>query len=296
MMPMNSRTLLRYSDDVPWFLRFVFVFAFLTVTSVCFATDPSDVHRDRGNAYYQKKQYAQAVDEFTQAIDINHDSIEAYFNRGVAYYELHLYYKAIVDFDMVLMLDPNVREAYYRRGLAYSRVNKLKLALADIKKAAELGDPSAKTALENGDLTDQIEKEKLRQANIQSVIQDKRNEYNRTVTVTTINNEFGGNTVLTVHAKGDPLFDGKEGVFKSIDYFNAGDVLVKTEIFHTYMFNSVNGRNKTVLWYNPDSTLNKKEYFYTGKKLTLKEELLFDKQGVLLKKVLFDRFGKEVRP
>ena len=281
--------------NLPWIPVFVVVFTFFLTFGTAFGLTPDEL-KDKGNVYFQKREYAKAVEEFTRAIEINHEYVEAFYNRGLAYYELHLYYKAIVDFDMVLMLDPQVREAYYHRGLAYSRVNKLKLALADVKKAAEMGDDKALAALKSGELTDRLEKERSRQANIQSMIDDKQNVYGRTVTVTSIGNEFGGNTVMTVHSKGDPLFDGRDGVFRSVDYFNASDVLIKTEVFHTYLFNATNGRYKTVYLYNPHMTRSKAEYFLSGRKLTMKAVRLFDKQGQPVRTVLMNRFGLEITP
>lgn len=281
--------------NLPWIPAFVVVFTFFMTFGTAFGLTPDEL-KDKGNVYFQKREYAKAVEEFTRAIEINHEYVEAFYNRGLAYYELRLYYKAIVDFDMVLMLAPQVREAYYHRGLAYSRVNKLKLALADVKKAAEMGDEKALAALKSGELTDRMEKERSRQANIQSLINDKQNVYGRTVTVTSIGNEFGGNTVMTAHSKGDPLFDGRDGVFRSVDYFNASDVLIKTEVFHTYLFNTANGRYKTVYWYNSDMTLSKTEYFLSGRKLTLKEVRFYDKQGQPVRTVLMNRFGHEIKP
>lgn len=277
------------------FFIVVFLFAFLVFPATVSASNLAEIYKNRGNAYYQKKQYTQAVNEFTKAIEVNHDYLEAYYNRGIAYYDLNLYYKAIVDFDMVLMLNPDVREAYFSRGLAYSKVNKLKLALVDVKKAADMGDSDARQMLLSGELTERVEKEKRRQANMKTLLDDKQREYNRVVTVVSINNEFGGNTVSTTHSKGDPLYDGKDGVFKSIDYFSPNDVLLKTEVLHTAPFNSVNGRNKTVLWYNPDSTLKKKEFYYTGRMLSYKGVFYFDGKGIPTKKVLLDKFGKEVK-
>lgn len=277
------------------FFVVVLFFACFVVPSSVFGSNLAEIYKNRGNAYYQKKQYSPAVNEFTKAIEINHDYLEAYYNRGLAYYDLNLYYKAIVDFDMVLMLNPDVREAYFSRGLAYSKVNKLKLALSDVKKAADMGDADAQAMLASGELTDRVEKEKRRQANMRTLLDDKQREYNRVVAVISINNVFGGNTVSTTHSKGDPLYDGKDGVFKSIDYFNPNDVLVKTEVLHTASFNSVNGRNKTVLWYKPDSTLLKKEFYYTGRMLSYKGVFYFDEKGNSTKKVLLDKFGKEVK-
>lgn len=293
---------MKYFDSTPTIFnnltRFsvvVFLFACLTVPEAVFGSNLAEIYKHRGNAYYQKKQYPQAVNEFTKAIEVDHDYLEAYYNRGLAYYDLNLYYKAIVDFDMVLMLNSDVREAYFSRGLAYSKVNKLKLALVDVKKAADMGDEDARKMLASGELTEKVEKEKRRQTNMKTLLDDKQREYNRVVSVVSINNEFGGNTVSTTHSKGDPLYDGKDGVFKSIDYFSPNDMLVKTEVLHTASFNYVNGRSKTIFWYNPDSTLMKKEFYYTGRMLTYKGVFYFDKKGYPTKKVLLDKFGKEVK-
>jgi tetratricopeptide (TPR) repeat protein len=275
-------------------VAFVLIFAFLSAVGHAFADNPADIYKNRGNLYYQKKQYVQAVNEFTKAIEISHDFIEAYYNRGVAYYDMNLYYKAIVDFDMVIMLNPEIKEAYYSRGLAYLKVNKIKLANADISKAAEMGDADAKKMITSGDLAVRIAKEKKRQANISSMLEEKNSAYNRVVAVLSINNEFGGNTVCTTYSKGDPYFDGKDGIFKSIDYFNANDVLVKNVILHTGEYTSGNGWNKTIKWFNPDSTMTKKEIHYTGKKLTYRSIQYFDADGNIVKSVLLDRFGKEV--
>ncbi len=291
---MDSKTTVRmFISLLPWFKKAVFLF--VMIPSLVSASNLAEIYKNRGNAFYQKRQYIQAVKEFSKAIEINHDYIEAYYNRGLAYYDLNLFYKAIVDFDMVLMLNPEVREAYLRRGLAYNKVNKLKLALADVKKAAGMGDPDAVKMLESGELALQVEKERRRQLNMRSIIDDKQKEFNREVTVVSLDNEFGGNTVMTTHSKGDPVYDGKDGVFKSTDFFNSSDELVKTVVFHTGAFNSVNGRNKTVLWYNPDSTLKKKEFFYTGKRLGFTGTFFYDSKGNLTSKKIFDKFGKEVK-
>ena len=285
----------RYSSFLTRFIVSVSLFAGIITLSPAYGAERAETYKDKGNALYLKKQYAQAITEFTKAIQINPDFLEAYYNRGLAHYDMHLYYKAIVDFDMVLMLKPNEKEAYFNRGLAYSKVNKLKLALSDIQKAADLGDGDAKKIIASGEITDRIEKESRRQVTMNALLDEKQKEYNREVAVTTIDNTFGGNTVSTTHAKGDPLFDGKEGIFKSVDHFSASDVLIKTEIYHTGAFTSLNGRNKTVLWYNPDSTLLKKEFYYTGKMLTYRGVHYYDKNGQPTKKILLNKFGKEVK-
>jgi tetratricopeptide (TPR) repeat protein len=258
------------------------------------ASEQAENYKKRGDVFYEQKQYDKAIDEFTKAIKIDPDYLAAYYNRGLANLDMNLYYKAIVDFDMVIMMKPDDKDSYFNRGLAYSRVNKLKLAMGDLKKAAELGDQDAKAMIESGDITSQIERSRSRQMRISAILEGSNKDYNRVVTVVNTDNEFNGNTICTTHSKGDPLFDGREGIVKSMDYYNASDVLIKSEQFHTAAYNALYNKTKTIIWYNPDSTIMKKESILTGSRLTCKKVQYFDEKGNPLRIVLLDRFGKEI--
>jgi Tfp pilus assembly protein PilF len=100
--------------------------------------DYADAYFKRGNAYYDKKEYDKAISDFTEAIRLKPDYADAYFKRGNAYYDKKEYDKAISDYTEAIRLDPNYVKAYNNRGNAYKIQGKLDKAEADFAKGAEL--------------------------------------------------------------------------------------------------------------------------------------------------------------
>lgn len=254
----------------------------------------AEAYKARGNIYYGQRKLNQAIAEFTRALHEDPDYLPAYYNRGLAFHDLKLYYKAIVDFDMVIMMNSEDSDAYLARGLCYSKVNKLKLALQDIAKAAELGNRQARLLLDSGDITRQIEQERSKQRKINAIINENQTSHNRVSETILIGNEFNGNSIMTTYIKGDPLYDGKEGLFKQIDHFDPSDRLKKTELFHTASFIADNDKNMTTIWYDAQGRIIRKEFTYTGKMLNLTGIQFYNDQGVLSKEVILDKHGKEV--
>ncbi|MBW4546643.1 MAG: DnaJ domain-containing protein [Symplocastrum torsivum CPER-KK1] len=118
------------------------------------------------------KDYQGAVEDYTQAIDLNPRFIEAYIKRGAMRYKLGDARGALKDCNEALSINPNLAQAYYyqgrsryrlgytqaaieaytqaiaqegdyaqayyHRGLANNDLNELPLAVEDLQKAAEL--------------------------------------------------------------------------------------------------------------------------------------------------------------
>lgn len=75
---------------------------------------------------------------WSQNIAINDQAWGAYFNRGIAFGENGDYAQAVQDYTRCIELRPAYAEAYYSRSLAYYIVGNYPLALDDANKAAEL--------------------------------------------------------------------------------------------------------------------------------------------------------------
>ena len=266
----------------------------LSISGTLYAETVAEKYKNQGNAYYKQKKYRKAIVAYTNAVMEDMDYAEAYYNRGLVFFDQGFFYKAIVDFDMALMLNPQDKLSYYSRGLAYSKVGKIALALNDIKKADKLGDYDARKLLQSGILTRRNEQRIKKDKAIEKLIGETATDYSRKVEITDRNNEYGGNTILTIHSKGDPYYDGKDGIFKDIEYFDSKDRKRRTELMHTAVFNKENGRNKTTIWYNESMQIEKKEYFYTGKMLNLKGVHFYNADGRIEKKVMFDKHGNEI--
>lgn len=94
--------------------------------------------------------YQVALLDFSCAIQINPDFIEAYHNRGLCFHSLGNFDKAIKDFDKVLDSNPKNFEVLHFRGKARSRRRDYEIAIADLTKAAELNAENADVFYQRG--------------------------------------------------------------------------------------------------------------------------------------------------
>ena len=93
---------------------------------------------DKGLEKAKQKDYAGAVEEFTKALQVNPEFVEAYYQRGLAYYDLGHIPQAVFDYDEVLKRDSYNIDVYYCRALARLALKNLPGALKDVDKTIEL--------------------------------------------------------------------------------------------------------------------------------------------------------------
>jgi len=75
--------------------------------------------KNRGNEYFQKQQYPEAVKEYTEAIRRNPKDTALYSNRAAAYTKLMAYSEAIKDCDKCIELDPTFIKGYTRKATVH---------------------------------------------------------------------------------------------------------------------------------------------------------------------------------
>ncbi|MCA9890716.1 MAG: tetratricopeptide repeat protein, partial [Anaerolineae bacterium] len=92
-------------------------------------------YASRGLAYYHLGEYEAAIADYTQAILLEPQYVEAHNNRGNAYSELQQYEEAIADFTQAIAIDPQYPDAYNNRGNAYSKLQQYEEAIADFTQA-----------------------------------------------------------------------------------------------------------------------------------------------------------------
>lgn len=127
---------------------------------------------ERGTQHAQKKEYRQAIDNYTQAIrrdsqfvdaylkrcevrykmgdnqgvlddcyevfSINPKVAKAYYYQGRARYSLGYTQPAIESYSLAIAQDSNYPQAYYYRGMAYKELQIVSSAIEDLSKAAQL--------------------------------------------------------------------------------------------------------------------------------------------------------------
>ena len=91
-----------------------------------------------GDLLLERGGHEKAISDFSKALDLKPDYVEAYYGRGAAKLKIGKFKEAIDDFGKVLEIDPDYVKAYYSRGFARLSLSKYKDANIDFKKALEL--------------------------------------------------------------------------------------------------------------------------------------------------------------
>ncbi|MBI1212009.1 MAG: tetratricopeptide repeat protein [Alphaproteobacteria bacterium] len=105
---------------------------------------------NRGNAYFSKDDLSSAISDYTSALEIRTDYIEAVYNRAVAYRATKNYAMAIIDYTRVLMATPGDVSALTGRGTAYGKKGDNAHAIQDLTRAISLGTRDVTARLQRG--------------------------------------------------------------------------------------------------------------------------------------------------
>ncbi|MDQ3929504.1 MAG: tetratricopeptide repeat protein [Chloroflexota bacterium] len=79
-----------------------------------------------------------ALADYTKALTLNPQYVEAYIDRGTLHWVEQRYVEALRDLNKAVSFDPENARAYNQRSLVYKSLNNLDKALADADKALEL--------------------------------------------------------------------------------------------------------------------------------------------------------------
>ena len=93
----------------------------------------------RGNAYFKLQNYERSIHDYSRAVEVFPEYIEAYYNRAIAYKLIDNYLKAVEDYSQIIEIAPNFVAAYAGRATLYTALNDHLSALEDMKMAARLG-------------------------------------------------------------------------------------------------------------------------------------------------------------
>lgn len=105
---------------------------------------------DRAQAKYNLNDYQGAIADYTEAISLKSDFVNAYSNRGLAKYNLDDYQGAIADYNKAISLKSDIGEVYFNRGLARGKLEDYQGALVDFTKANKLKPDNAEIYYNRG--------------------------------------------------------------------------------------------------------------------------------------------------
>ena len=110
----------------------------------------ADAFSNRGNAKSGRGDNESAIADFDQALSINPRFVKAYNGRGVANNRKGDYASAIADFEKAIQLDPQYAYAYVGRGNAKNRMGNYADALVDYNRALKINPQDADTYYNRG--------------------------------------------------------------------------------------------------------------------------------------------------
>ena len=100
-----------------------------------------------GRDYFQRRQYAMAIKDFSAAIERDDNNPVYYELRGRAYSAKREYEPSIRDFDSAIALNPTEFTYYHSRGNAKRYLSHYKEALDDYSKMIEVNESARNTSL-----------------------------------------------------------------------------------------------------------------------------------------------------
>ena len=93
------------------------------------------------------RQYDQAIDDYSRALDIDVTNAKALNNRGAAWFKKGNLQSAMANFTLALAVDAEDPDIFLNRGKVYEAMGEPEKAREDFLQVKRL-DPSAKTPLD----------------------------------------------------------------------------------------------------------------------------------------------------
>lgn len=116
---------------------------FLVLLQACTA---SDTYLEQGRELLKAGKSREAITALNQAIEADDENAEAFTTRGVAYFEQKEYSNALLDYDQAIRLSPQAYRPYYNRALLKTAQNDLDGALKDYSDAIRFVPDTARQA------------------------------------------------------------------------------------------------------------------------------------------------------
>ncbi|KAG0238867.1 Serine/threonine-protein phosphatase 5 [Actinomortierella wolfii] len=107
--------------------------------------------KEEANKLFANKKYEEAIEKYTEAIELNPNVAAYYANRAFCNTKLENYGLAIEDGDKAIEVDPKYAKGYYRRGVGKYALSRFKEAAKDFRIVVKLApnDKDARAKLED---------------------------------------------------------------------------------------------------------------------------------------------------
>ena len=113
-----------------------------------FKKSSADIYQLKGEILLKTGKYKEAIDNFSIALEISPDSIEAIYFRGNAEYKIGNIDQAMTDYTKILELDKQYYKAFNKRAFCYVQKKEFVKAISDYSEAIKLN-PDLSSAIVN---------------------------------------------------------------------------------------------------------------------------------------------------
>lgn len=129
------------------------IFIILTIFIIfCCSNEKAKEYYEKGNIAQQNDEYENAIEYYTEAININKKYVEAYIERAISFSKIGKHKKAIADLDEAILIDPQNHLIYFNRGYIFELLEENDKAINGYSKVIELNPKYTRAYLVRGDL------------------------------------------------------------------------------------------------------------------------------------------------
>ncbi len=96
------------------------------------------LHEAKGQALVHLSDYHEAIQQFSNAMELGLNTTRVHLNKGEALHRIYLDREAIDEFNIAIKINPNCIEAYNKKGAAYIGRGEYEEAINEFEHAIQL--------------------------------------------------------------------------------------------------------------------------------------------------------------
>jgi tetratricopeptide (TPR) repeat protein len=114
--------------------------------------DLETFHLTLGDEYFQKQEYAAAINSYNQALQFNNSDADIYYKLGLVNYQLGEYHQAIINYNQAINININHPLAYGQIGVVNYQLGNYQIALEAYTQAIKINPHLAINYKNRGDI------------------------------------------------------------------------------------------------------------------------------------------------
>lgn len=114
-----------------------------------------------GNNFFKNKQYEQAIQKYSEAVEFDGSDVTFFSNRSACYAALNKWEEAAEDGKQCIVVDKNFVKGYFRHALALQNLGRFEEALNSVKRGLGIDPLNADLKTKSREIEDSIRMKKV---------------------------------------------------------------------------------------------------------------------------------------